>query len=182
MAFLFSTRCDRSPAPGVFDARIGDGSMLTEAQLPTHTYSIPALDWSLSKSTFAFRWERERCWKRKGNERIVMEKRITRGSSGRQKRQVRMLERKFKEQGDSKTQAHDRAAQKGKRLRSRAIQSGRFISKSDERRELASRPKRKQGIRVRGGTVKLPNRITTKREERISSGGPGRKGNSKSRR
>ena len=100
-----------------------------------------------------------------------MQQRVTRGSSGRQKRQVRMLQRRLEAEGASDSEARSTARTKSDRLgRTSAEQGGRIISREAEAAELAARPKRKAGIRVEGGAITLPRRITAKRAEAVTSG------------
>ena len=111
-----------------------------------------------------------------------MQQRVTRGSSGRQKRQVRMLQRRLEQEGAPRLEARSRARQKSIRLGSTgAKQGGRIISRVAENAELARRPKRKAGIKVKAGRVTLPRRITSKRAEAVTSGRAFRKRATKSR-
>lgn len=100
-----------------------------------------------------------------------MLKRVTRGSSGRQKRQVRLLQKRFKNEGMSDDEARTRANQKSVRLgRGGAGQGGRIISKKAEAAELARRPKRTRGISIKDGKVTMPKRITSKGVDAVNSG------------
>jgi hypothetical protein len=111
-----------------------------------------------------------------------MERRITRGSSAGQKRQVRMQRRRLEDRGVPKGEARNRAEARGASMRSGRTRSGtRMVSQAAEQTRVAHEP-RKQGIRVRGGEVVLPRRLTAKRAEAVTSGGTSKKRGGKSRR
>jgi hypothetical protein len=97
-----------------------------------------------------------------------MKKRFTQAASGRQKRQVRMAQRRAEQQGASKSAARSRAQAKGGNIRQQG--SERMVSKSAERERMERQPKRRRGISVRGGNVRLPRRLTSKTEERVTRG------------
>src|SRR5438132_650506 len=96
-----------------------------------------------------------------------MQKRMTARASGGQKRQVRLLQHRFENQGVSKAEARILAEAKGNRMR----QTGeRIISHKAETAALSQQPKRKQGVRLQGGKLVLPKRITSKRAEAVTTG------------
>src|SRR2546423_1286437 len=108
-----------------------------------------------------------------------MQQRVTRGSSGRQKRQVRIFQRRLEAEGVPHLDARSRA--RAKSIRPGRPGATRLVSREAESAELARRPKRKRGIRVHGRAVTLPRRITAKRAEAVTSGQALRKRSTKSR-
>ncbi|HWQ93028.1 MAG TPA: hypothetical protein VN673_15230 [Clostridia bacterium] len=95
---------------------------------------------------------------------------------------MRLLQRRLEDEGLPRAEARSRALAKSIRLGSTgAKQGGRIVSKRAEFAELAQRPKRKAGIRVKEGKVTLPRRITTKRAEASRTGRTARKSSTKAR-